>query len=338
MNKYQQPNRHHFLPVFYLRQWADADRKIVRFTKPYGNIVKPLRVHPDGAGYIERLYAVEGLPDEAKQDLETEFLSPVDSRAADALTAMLAGEDLTQTQRLAWARFIATLLFRTPDDIAKLKENISQLREKLIPGLEKIYRTLPIADGIDTFDNYLNTNGKNFVAAKAIDAVRRLMSDEQVVVGLAALEWSVLTTDKAKHELLTSDRPVVHSHNLNHAEAHLIVPIGPRRLFIAVKDRRLIGMVRSAGQDKLVRAVNEFVVSNATVTVCGRTDSQLQFIQNRMGIETQASLLSKLPEMQKTVVSDFMESWEAQSTLIAQELPKLLEGVELSRSKPSPDR
>ncbi|TRC89694.1 DUF4238 domain-containing protein [Mesorhizobium sp. WSM4310] len=325
MNKSaNKPNKHHFLPVFYLHQWAGADRKIVRFTKPYGNIVRPLRVHPDGAGYIERLYAVEGLPDEAKQDLETEFLSPVDSRAADALKAMLAGGDFTQAQRLAWAGFIATLLFRMPRAIASLKENLSQLWGKFIPGLEKIYAALPASDRNETLDDYLHGAGKGELAAKAMDAVRSLMGDEDVVRLLAALEWSVLTTDNAKHELLTSDRPVIHSDGLNHAGSHLIVPMGPRRLFIAVKDRSLIAKVRSAGQDKLVRAVNDFVVSNATVTVCGRTDSQLQFIQNRMGSETQPSLLSRLPEMQQAIVADLMQAWEMQSTLIAEALPERL--------------
>lgn len=322
------PNRHHFLPVFYLRQWAGADQKIVRFTRPYGNVVKPLRVHPDGAGYIERLYAVEGLPDEAKQDLETEFLSPVDSRAADALKALVVGEDLTQAQRNAWAGFIATLLFRMPNDIAKLKENISQLWGKLIPGLEKIYDALPIPDRTESFEDLFNRTSEGFLAAKAIEAVRTLMGDEDVVRILGAMEWSVLKTDTAKHELVTSDRPVAHSYSLNHVESHLLVPIGPGRVFLAVKDRALIAKIRSAGEDRLVRVVNDFVVSNATVTVCARTDSQLQFIQRRMGIETQPSMVSRLPEMQMTILAEFMAAWENQSTLFAQALPEKLKGLE----------
>ncbi|TPI27333.1 DUF4238 domain-containing protein, partial [Mesorhizobium sp. B3-1-9] len=178
------PHRHHFLPVFYLRQWAGADQKIVRFTRPYGNVVKPRRVHPDGAGYIERLYAVEGLPDDAKQDLETEFLSPVDSRAADALKVLLEGDDLTQAQRRAWAGFIATLLFRMPSDIAALKENISQLWKMLMPGLEKIYQALPVSGRTEPFEDFFNRTGKGVLAAKAIEGVRSLMGDEDIVRGL----------------------------------------------------------------------------------------------------------------------------------------------------------
>ncbi|AZO35480.1 MAG: DUF4238 domain-containing protein [Mesorhizobium sp.] len=322
------PNRHHFLPVFYLRQWAGADQKIVRFTRPYGDVVKPLRVHPDGAGYIEHLYAAQGLPDEARQDLETDFLSPVDSRAADALKALLAGNVLTQAQRNAWAGFIATLLFRMPNDITKFKENISQIWQMLIPGFEKIYNALPAQDQAGSFEEFFNGASKDILAGKAIEAARKLMGDEDVVRSLAALEWSVLTTDNAKHELLTSDRPVAHSYSLHHPESHLFVPIGPSRVFLAVRDRSLIAKIKAEGADKLVRVLNDFVVSNATVTVCGRTDSQLQFIQRRMGIETQPSLVSRLPEMQSAILADVMAVWESQSTLFAQALPEKLKGLE----------
>ncbi|WP_181182786.1 DUF4238 domain-containing protein, partial [Mesorhizobium sp. B3-1-9] len=142
------------------------------------------------------------------------------------------------------------------------------------------------------------------------------------------LKWSVLRTEHANHELLTSDRPVFLTNNLNQAESHLIVPVGPRRLFLAVKDRSLIAKIQSAGEDRLVRAVNELVVSNAAVTVCGRTDSQLQFIQKRMGSGTQPSLVSRLPEMQKMIVADLKAAWEMQSTLFAQALPEKLKGPE----------
>lgn len=80
-----EPKKHHFLPVFYLRQWANADRRLVEFKKPFGNTVVPRRGHPQSMGWIDRLYALDGVKGASAQKFETTFLSPVDSRAAEAL-------------------------------------------------------------------------------------------------------------------------------------------------------------------------------------------------------------------------------------------------------------
>lgn len=326
-----EPKKHHFLPEFYLGEWRDANRQIIRFTKPYGNMVKPKRVFTAGAGYIEKLYAVEGLPNEAKLDMESEFLSPVDSRAADALRCMLTGEEFTQAQRMAWAGFLATLLFRMPDDIARLKENIFHLFEGMMPGLQRIFDAFPphLREGSGRTLGAFNS--KAAVARRAIESARQLMADDKVVGGLAKMEWSVFTVDDAKHDLLTSDRPVIHTNSLNHPDSHLVVPIGPRRLFVAAKERRLLRMLRQASQNELVRASNEFVVSNATVVVCGRSESQLNFIQKRMGKETQPSLMARLPELQRETAESMKREWEHQASHIAALLPDMLKEVEASR-------
>ncbi|XHM74538.1 hypothetical protein ABSY17_01885 (plasmid) [Mesorhizobium sp. ANAO-SY3R2] len=51
--------------------------------------MKPLRKHPSATGYIDRLYAIEGLDGSISQEVEKNLLSPVDSKAASALKAIL---------------------------------------------------------------------------------------------------------------------------------------------------------------------------------------------------------------------------------------------------------
>ena len=53
--------KHHYLPVFYLKEWAGPDGRICEYSRPY-DVVKPKRVHPGGTGYVRGLYAIEGLP------------------------------------------------------------------------------------------------------------------------------------------------------------------------------------------------------------------------------------------------------------------------------------
>ncbi|MDR7141835.1 DUF4238 domain-containing protein [Rhizobium sp. BE258] len=54
------PMKHHFLPVFYLKNWRGEDGRLVQFSRPYGTKVKALRKHPDATGFIKKLYAIEG--------------------------------------------------------------------------------------------------------------------------------------------------------------------------------------------------------------------------------------------------------------------------------------
>ena len=73
-----EPLKHHFTPAFYLRQWAGDDGQLCEFSKPYGNVVKPKRTHPESTGYVERLYSVEGLPDAVAHVVESRFMQPLD--------------------------------------------------------------------------------------------------------------------------------------------------------------------------------------------------------------------------------------------------------------------
>ncbi|MCV3206916.1 DUF4238 domain-containing protein [Mesorhizobium sp. YC-39] len=294
-----QPIKHHFLPVFYLKRWAQTDGRLVEFSKPFGNEVKPKRVHPEGTGYISRLYAIQGLPDEVAHEMEREFLSPIDSRAADALNTMLDGGEFSTTQRLAWAGFLATLLSRMPSDIKTLHESITELFSTIVPGFESIFQALKPENEVRTFEQ-MTEELLAKAAPRVITHAKRLMSNQRLISGLAAMEWSVLTVDRAAHELLTSDRPVIYTNVLGQTDSHVIVPIGPRRMFIGVNDRTLIERIKSMGEDKLVSGTNAAVVGAADKFVYGRSDSQSRFVQNRMGEAQVPSLIERMRVLQRS--------------------------------------
>ncbi|PBB66591.1 hypothetical protein CK228_21405 [Mesorhizobium sp. WSM4312] len=302
-----QPIKHHFLPVFYLKRWAQTDGRLIEFSKPFGDEVKPKRVHPEGTGYISRLYAIQGLPDEVAHEMEREFLSPIDSRAADALKTMLDGGEFSTTQRLAWAGFIATLLSRMPSDIKTLHQTIMELFSTIAPGFENIFQALKPENEVRTFEQ-MTEELLASAAPRVINHAKSLMSNQRLLSGLAAMEWSVLTVDRAGNEFLTSDRPVIHTNVLGRTDSHLVVPIGPRRLFVAVSDRTLMEKIKSVGEDKLVSATNAAVVGAADKFVYGRSDSQLRFVQNRMGGTPVLSLIERMRVLQKSHSDDVLKT------------------------------
>ena len=292
------PLRHHFLPEFYLKRWAQQDGRLVEYKKPYANTVKPRRTHPKGTGFIFRLYAVEGLPDDVAHEMESEFLSPVDSRAAQALIAMQADKEFSTAQRLAWASFVATLLSRMPEDIDLVKKIIRELAQTILPGFQPIFERLRPENETRTFqqmtDELVGRSNQ-----RAINFARRIMSNDRLIRGIAAMEWSILTFQSAKFEFLTSDRPVIYTNVLGNDQSHIVLPVGPRRLFIAAKDRKLIDRIRGAGEDALVIATNTHVVGAANKYVYGSNDSQLRFIQNRMGNAKIPTLIERMHDIQK---------------------------------------
>lgn len=185
-----EPKKHHFLPVFYLKRWSGADGRLVQFSRPYGPVVKPKTVYPKATGFIDRLYAVEGVPDELAQEFESAFLSPVDSRAAAALGLMVDEQTapaMSEKDRYAWGAFINSLLARMPDDIKLLKESVKTRWLQEIRGLAAAYAQNKPANSPETFEELLAKDPAFFEKA-ALRIGRRLLNSERFFKAIAALE------------------------------------------------------------------------------------------------------------------------------------------------------
>ncbi|QND12960.1 DUF4238 domain-containing protein [Rhizobium leguminosarum bv. trifolii] len=294
MNAAQEPIRHHFLPVFYLKQWSTGDGRIVEFSIPFRKVVKPKRVHPKGTGFIDRLYAIEGLPGEVSFEVEKDFLSPVDSRAANALDALLEGRETRPQEREAWARFIMTLLMRMPTEITLLKELVKKIEDEVTSNLGMMLLRHAPAEYASELDNAL-VKYKRSVQARLIGHVMRAMSGDDIVSLIAQMNWTLLDLATAPHELLTSDRPVVVYRNDRVAgETVISLPVGPRKLFVAATKPKFLRELRDASHKKVVEAMNIEVVTGASQFVYSSSDRQLTFIQNRFGTNQNASFVAKI--------------------------------------------
>jgi hypothetical protein len=64
--------KHHYIPVFYLKQWMGGDDRVCEFSKPHDR-VKPRRTHPDGTGYVRGLNTIAGLPPHEARGSKTSF-------------------------------------------------------------------------------------------------------------------------------------------------------------------------------------------------------------------------------------------------------------------------
>ena len=114
--RYRMPRepKHHYIPIFYLRQWTGEDQRLCEFSKPY-NRVKPRRTHPDGTGYVRGLYRLPNAPPGEEYIVETKLMRDIDDWAAKALQDMMKdGNDpgkMDARKGLGWCQFFIRLSY-----------------------------------------------------------------------------------------------------------------------------------------------------------------------------------------------------------------------------------
>jgi len=298
----QSSKKHHYIPVFYLREWSDinSDRRLVEFSRPYGPTVKPLRKHPSATGYVDKLYELKGLPDDLAQGIEDEFFRPIDDDAAQALKILKKRSNqayLSASLRLAWSRFILSLMLRSPEDVAQIKSLIVHEWAAAMPALQKKYDEVRNASDPESIDVVLRSRNAHYVEHFGMEIAQNLIDHEDILRLIQSMIWLGVHTDGAQKELLTSDRPVLMSATLGEREAFIILPIGPRTIFVGVNEDHVAERIRHRPPSELVEAVNTFVVQHAVKFAYSRSESPLRFVQKHMSIKPQSSLLDRIARM-----------------------------------------
>jgi hypothetical protein len=268
--------KHHYLPVFYLKQWAGPDGRLCQFSRPYGS-VKPKRVHPDGTGYVRGLYAIEDIDPEVINAIEKKFLKPADGLAADVLQDLLHDKPFRRPgpMRASWSRFVLSLMIRYPEAIAEMKR---QLRE----NVASMYLQTREEHEPATFKEYQALHGSTELARLHGKLIMDLMQDSRMGRLIFGMYWGVVRFRLYKHNLLTSDRPVT-SNVFSISTNHLCLPISPEHLFFACETERAEAEFRGLDPKNIMLTINDLMAKRAQAMVYGNDDSQLRFIANRFG-------------------------------------------------------
>lgn len=153
-----EPIDHHYVPVFYLSRWKASDGCICRFSRPYGNEVKPKRVVPKGTAFEPRLYETRGLPPDQAQTMEKHFMAKLDDDAAEALALLEAGlpeKEWTSAARNSWSCFLTAQMLRAPRDIAQLKSSVGQEWNRETQELRESYAARRSPTDPATLEEYM---------------------------------------------------------------------------------------------------------------------------------------------------------------------------------------
>ncbi|WP_082584841.1 DUF4238 domain-containing protein [Caulobacter sp. Root655] len=280
-----EPRKHHYLPEFYLKRWAtNGEGKVCVYRRPHG-IVDVRWLHPAGVGFQKDLYTIPSRADPvARQEMETGFMTPIDTQAANALAYIAAHGARPPNLKLqqGWSRFVLSLLYRHPRQIEFIRTKVRENDETTWSDLERNYDAIRGPDDPSTYREYRETTGKAICDETEAQLIRSMIDSAWIGDHLTRMHWNFITLEQPKHGLLTSDDPVMTSNGVGNRDGFVIVPVGPRTLFLAVNDLEVRDAFAKAPH-KLERAFNDATVNQAEAIVVGANEHHRAFVDRRLG-------------------------------------------------------
>jgi hypothetical protein len=253
--------KHHYIPKCYLKAWTGADAWLCDYQRLAGHIAIKRR-HPSATGWLNELYTAGALPPEKADVLEAEFFQRVDQGASDVLQAFAVNRlDLTVKERMGWCRFLMSLLHRHPARIEQLWA-MGEAELSKAPGIDEAeYLALKKPGDPPTATEYLERNAASLASVLFARVVQSVCESDLIGNHLMKMNWSLTNTP---NRLMTSDRPLLVTGPLAHRDTVAMLPITPRRLFIATNSASgddALNTLRQRGE--LEELVNIAVVRQA---------------------------------------------------------------------------
>jgi hypothetical protein len=253
--------KHHYVPVFYLKEWLDESGRLYEYSRPTGTEVKARDCGPRGTGYVRGLYRLE-YGDEARAEaFEKIFFGQVDTLAKQARDVLLG--DLPETWdvdlRSAWSRFLLGMMFRNPERISALRKLIEDITLESYEEYESQYDAIKGENDPQTYLDYLVRH----VVFSALDWTAEMMQRPALGQHLNNMRWLVKDVTDCGIKLFTSDRPIIMTNGLAHDSSELVIPVSPYRAFIACNTTMVENDLRQMSSTNFARALNERILSRA---------------------------------------------------------------------------
>jgi hypothetical protein len=219
--------KHHYIPVFYSREWAGPDGRLCEYTRPYRE-VKTQWKHPDATGYVRGLYTVPRSEPEVSEHIERHFFRITDNGAAVAAQQLRTPGlvDFANLDRSSWSRFIISLMLRNPEYVAKMASEVVGFYSQT--DNEEKYQELREPNDPPTFEEYVASRTFHPVGRMSAYALQKIIDSPTMGGHLNKMRWNVVTFTKERYTLLTSDRPIIMTNGIIGKSDHLALPIGPR--------------------------------------------------------------------------------------------------------------
>jgi hypothetical protein len=292
--------KHHYIPVFYLKQWTGQDGRLCEFSKPYDR-VKAQRVHPDATAFVHGLNTIEGLPAGQEQYLEDVFFKIADNFAARALRILLSEKTwhFSPKERSGWSRFIVSLMLRNPESMQKHREVAVALFKEALPRIELEYAKDRKPTDPPTYLEYAQQQAPNPAGRTIAVLFQNLIDNAELGNYINQMRWMVLRDGSPRYRLLTSDRPIVITNGIKHFNSQILLPISPYHLFVATNNDETEKFIADVwGRGEVIPQINERVACQSRKYVYADDHAQLNFVSKRLGLRHTADPIENLTREQ----------------------------------------
>jgi hypothetical protein len=292
----EQPLYHHYLPAFYQSRWAGENGKLRRFSKHHGDKLVAKWVSPKVSGGEEFLYSDPAAPPESVQAVETRFLQPLDTLAAEALKALETDNPVMKRDsrlRSAWSRFLMSLMMRMPDHLETLESGLIEEWAQSMPELEAAYAEKRGANDPATFAMYMATRPEGEFRSWMLSVLKRLMDHANIGELLNNMRWFIRRIP-GEGEFLTGDRPIITWYEFAARDSYIILPIGPKAAFVAVNNVETQQRIEACEPNSWVIGLNKSIVGAAQKFVFARDDSMKDVIAENFGAKPRTTLFEYL--------------------------------------------
>lgn len=259
------PRDHHFVPVFYLRQWHNGNEKLCEHKRVHGGRIVRKEVSAAGTAFQRDLYAFPALGTAGyDQYLENRFFKLVDDEGAAALHRLLERDPKpwTAEQRSGWSRFLLSVRLRHPDAMDELRAAIPTAWNRSSEASQARYAELREPDDPETFEEFIVRRDPHVVDKVSVNMIMRAIENVEIGTHINRMHWRVFDLPKSRHELVTSDRPA-HYHSLKEENGFILLPIAPRKLFVAANTPRVLDAISNHDETKVVSEVNKRIAAQA---------------------------------------------------------------------------
>ena len=203
---------HHYVPQFYLRQWAGADGRVWRYRREPSGLITERAVAPKGTAFEPDLYAVvdagEIRPPHDPHIIETDFLSPIDNAAAPILKKLneSSPSPLDDAERTAWALFMNSLNERSPTTLGWRDQAAPDAAAQTVAHLRSMGTTPESRERMELILARMDVEqmARNSVRQFMVNEIR----DPKVITYLKGLTWVVIGREPER-PFITTDRPLL---------------------------------------------------------------------------------------------------------------------------------
>lgn len=263
--------KHHFVPQFLLRRWADS-RGYIKVWKRVSHTgeVTVRRWKAAQFGYVRGLYELRKVDEKLAGLVEKEILSNrIESRAARILNSMLGGriDKISPRDRADWSAFLTSFRFRHPIFISYLRERtasvIADAVAKAKADNDDFLRNVAPGEELAWIDSVQPGYLDNIHLVQFVHSIQ----SRDLNYPLLQMDWKVFDISRASYTLLLGDRPFISIKDPEMPPC-VAMPISPVHLFVGCAPHSS-AQLASASHRTIVRASNRAILKAAHGFVCG---------------------------------------------------------------------